>query len=86
MKLLDYFTEFLREKVNLNQSRLDDLNSRVDAITEVLKSDENIGGRVLDTVPQGSWAHKTIIRPPLGNEFDADFLVSWKVDPLRNYL
>jgi hypothetical protein len=89
MKLLDYFTQFLRDKVNLNQSRLDDLDSRVDAITEVLKSDENLGGRVVDTVPQGSWAHKTIVRPPLGKEFDADLLVqiaediSWNADPQK---
>ena len=52
MKLLDYFTQFLRDKVNLNQSRLDDLDSRVDAITEVLKSDGQLGGRVLDIVPR----------------------------------
>jgi hypothetical protein len=44
---------------------------------------------VLDTVPQGSWAHKTIIRPPLGKEFDAEFLVqlaedaSWNADPQK---
>jgi hypothetical protein len=87
MKLLDYFAQFLRDKVNLNQSRLDDLNSRVDAITEVLKADEDLELRVLDTVPQGSWAHRTIIRPPLGKEFDADFLVQltedaiWNADP-----
>jgi hypothetical protein len=89
MKLLDYFAQFLRDKVNLNQSRLDDLNSRVDAITEALKSDEDLGGRVLDTVPQGSWAHKTIIRPAFGKEFDADFLVqlaedaNWSADPQK---
>lgn len=87
MKLLDHFAQFLRDKVNLNKSRLDDLNSRVDAITEVLKADEDLGARVLDTVPQGSWAHRTIIRPPLGKEFDADFLVQltedakWNADP-----
>lgn len=85
MKLLEYFAQFLRDKVNLDQSRLDDLDSRVDAITEALHTD--LGGKVLDTVPQGSWAHRTIIRPPLGKEFDADFLVrlaedvTWNLDP-----
>lgn len=87
MKLLDYFAEFLRDEVNLNQSRLDDLNDRVDAITTVLKAADNLAGRVLDTVPQGSWAHRTIIRPALGKEFDADFLVQlvddseWNANP-----
>ena len=90
MKLLDYFAQFLRDKVNLNQSRLDDLNSRVDSITEILESDDDLGGRLLDTVPQGSWAHRTIIRPRIGKEFDADFLVRltedarWNADP-RQY-
>lgn len=89
MKLLEYFAQFLRDKVNLNQSRLDDLNSRVDAIAEILKADDDLGGRVLDTIPQGSWAHRTIIRPRLGKEFDADFLVqltedaTWNADPQR---
>jgi len=89
MKLLDYFSQLLRDKVNLNQSRLDDLDSRVDTITEVLKEATELDGRVLDTVPQGSWAHKTIIRPALGKEFDADFLVqlaedgAWNNDPQK---
>lgn len=89
MKLLDYFSQLLRDKVNLNQSRLDDLDSRVDSITEVLKQATELDGRVLDTVPQGSWAHRTIIRPAIGKEFDADFLVqlaedfAWNNDPQK---
>jgi hypothetical protein len=89
VKLLDYFSQFLRDKVNLNQSRLDDLDSRVDSITEVLKQAVELDGRLLDTVPQGSWAHKTIIRPAIGKEFDADFLVqlvediAWNNDPQK---
>ena len=30
---------------------------------------------VLDAIPQGSWAHETIIQPAEGLEFDADFLI-----------
>ena len=87
MKLIHYFAEFLQDEVNLNQSRLDDLNERVDAITAVLKAADNLEGRVLDTIPQGSWAHRTIIRPALGKQFDADFLVqiaedtAWNANP-----
>jgi hypothetical protein len=89
MKLLDYFAQFLPDKVNLNQSRLDDLDTRVTSITQILKESDNLDGKVLDTIPQGSWAHKTIIRPALGLEFDADFLVqlvedySWNLDPQK---
>lgn len=80
MKLSDYFAEFLRDEVNLNQSRLDDLNERVGTITAVLKAADNLEGRVLDTIPQGTWAQRTIIRPAFGSQFDADFLVHvfWK--------
>lgn len=89
MKLLEYFNAFLRDTVNLNQSRLDELDGRVDSITKSLKSAPALGGLVLDTVPQGSWAHETIIRPAEGLEFDADFLVQvaedagWNADPKR---
>jgi hypothetical protein len=54
MKLLDYFSRFLKDTVNLNQSRLDDLDTRVDRITDALKGAADLDGRVLDTVPQGS--------------------------------
>jgi len=89
MKLLDYFKLFLTDTVNLNQSRLDDLDSRVDAITSALKAASNLDGHVLDTVPQGSWAHRTIIRPAAGLEFDADFLIqlseaqAWNLNPTQ---
>ena len=89
MKLLEYFNDFLRDTVNLNQSRLDDLDGRVDSITKALKIAPDLGGLILDTVPQGSWAHESIIRPAEGFEFDADFLVqlaedaAWDADPKR---
>jgi hypothetical protein len=89
VKLLEYFIAFLRDTVNLNQSRLDDLDGRVDSITAALRNAADLDGLVLDTVPQGSWAHETIIRPAEGLEFDADFLVQieedagWNADPKR---
>lgn len=80
MKLIKYFDLFLTDSVNLNKSRLDDLDTRVNRITEALKASSHLDGRVLDTVPQGSWAHKTIIRPADGFEFDADFLLQLSED------
>ncbi len=74
MKLIDYFKTFLTDTVNLKPSKLEDLDERVPTLTEVVK-----GGvrdtTVLDAIPQGSWAHETIIQPAEGLEFDADFLL-----------
>lgn len=89
MKLVSYFGKLLDDTVNLNATRLADLDARVGSITEALKASAALDGRVLDTVPQGSWAHRTIIRPPAGIEFDADFLLQldedtgWNSDPRR---
>ncbi|WP_143861550.1 nucleotide-binding domain-containing protein [Nocardia amikacinitolerans] len=84
-----YFNKFLNDTVNIDSTRLGYLDQRVDSITEALKTSSALDGRVLDTIPQGSWAHRTIIRPPTGLEFDADFLVhlsedtDWNDNPRR---
>lgn len=89
MKLLDYFDAFLRDTVNLDQARLDVLKSRVDSIVAVAGLDDIIGPRLIEHIPQGSWAHRTIIKPLPGDEFDADFLLhleeddEWSADPKR---
>lgn len=73
MKHEKYFSDFLFDHVNLNQSRLDTLKSRVETITNLLK-DSLSGYRKCSE--QGSYAHKTIIKPIKDNdEFDADILV-----------
>lgn len=78
MKLVKYFDAFLENTVDINDSRLRDLEDRVKTLYGVLKDDDEIGDLVRSKVPQGSWAHKTIIKPIEGNEFDADFLVVMK--------
>ena len=78
MKLTNYFDAFMKNTVNINDSRLRDLEARVKTLYEVLKDDDEIGDFVIAKMPQGSWAHKTIIKPIEGNEFDADFLVVMK--------
>jgi len=75
MKLLSYFDDFMKDTVNINESRLRDLNDRVDTLYGVLFNDSDYGSIVLDKNPQGSWAHRTIIKPVEGNEFDADFML-----------
>lgn len=81
MKLLKEFDDLLRDKVNLNDTRLRLLDERVTAVSTVLKADPTIGSYVKDTIKQGSWAHRTIIRPGAGLEFDADFLLRMEEVP-----
>lgn len=75
MKLVGYFKAFLDNTVDLNQTRLDLLDSRVSSIVNVLENDTELGDRVREHIPQGSWAHRTIIKPLNNHEFDADILL-----------
>ena len=78
MKHEQYFKDFLSDHVNLNQSRLDTLDGRVETITDLLK-DKLSGYRKYSQ--QGSYAHQTIIKPVQENdEFDADILIFLKDD------
>ena len=73
MKHESYFNDFLRDHVNLNPSRLDTLQKRVKAVTGLLK--EKLEG-YRKYSEQGSYAHKTIIKPVQNDdEFDADLLI-----------
>lgn len=75
MKLLAYFDSFLKETVNLNQRRLDLLDARVESIVVEIGLDDEVGPMLEGHIPQGSWAHQTIIKPLAAREFDADFLL-----------
>lgn len=75
MKYVAIFDAFLRDTVNLNQTRLDQLAERVEAIMKALKADPVLGPLIRGHIPQGSWAQRTIIKPLEGKEFDADFLL-----------
>ncbi len=90
MKLIEYHRAFLDDHVNLNGARLDLLESRVESIYAALANDDTLGPAVGDYIRQGSWAHRTIIRPVnVGDEFDADILVildenpDWEDDKAR---
>ncbi|UOQ60656.1 hypothetical protein MUN76_01330 [Leucobacter rhizosphaerae] len=76
------FNAFLRDYVNLNQTRVNTLQSRVSTLDKFLGDDSTLSGMVTDDViPQGSFAHKTIIRPYTGNDFDADVLLPIDEEP-----
>jgi hypothetical protein len=81
VRLVSAFTAFMRNTVNINKSRLDALAEAVEAIYAALQADETIGHLILGKDPQGSWAHRTIIKPLPGNEFDADFMLIMKEVP-----
>ncbi|MGB2758113.1 MAG: hypothetical protein WBD02_10695 [Acidimicrobiia bacterium] len=70
------FKAFLNDHVNLNQTRWDNLLSRVSTLNDFVNDDPAIGEHVTDDViPQGSYARRTIIRPLPGKDYDADVLV-----------
>lgn len=83
MKLLKYFDSFLVNEVNLNQSRLDLLGERVETLSNFLEScDHPIADMFIGTIPQGSYAHRTIIKPvDTNDEFDADLLLEVTENP-----
>lgn len=83
MKHEQYFDDFLSNHVNLNKTRLDTLESRVNTISTLLR-DRLTGYRKYSA--QGSYAHKTIIKPVQDNdEFDADILVFIKDNDFQPY-
>jgi hypothetical protein len=70
------FNLFLRDHVNLDATRTATLHSRVTSVNSFISGNEDLENVVRDDViPQGSFAHRTIIRPYSGNDFDADVLV-----------
>ncbi|MDP2747571.1 cyclic GMP-AMP synthase DncV-like nucleotidyltransferase [Pseudomonas sp.] len=74
MKLVSQFNDFLKDTVNLNQSRFDQLESSIDAVQRYLLN-ADWKPKIIRYAAHGSWAHKTIIRPIDGASFDADLLV-----------
>ncbi len=83
MKLLKYFDSFLENTVNLNQARMELLDTRTTAITNFLKMDEVFASILTTTYPQGSYAQRTIIRPRNNGTFDADLLLH--LDPIPKW-
>jgi hypothetical protein len=82
VKLVSLFDDFLKETVNLNQTRIDLLDGSIAALkTFVRGSDWKPHIRGFEE--QGSWAHRTIVRPIDGDEFDADLLVM--IDPVEGW-
>lgn len=70
------FNLFLRDHVNFNQTRLDTLHSRTSSLDTALEESTALEDKLDGSlIPQGSFAHGTIIKPFTGNDFDADVLL-----------
>jgi len=63
LKLIGHFDEFLENVVNLNQIRIATLEARVESISDFLR-DSEYAPKIRRFTPQGSYAHRTIIKPP----------------------
>lgn len=74
MKLTDHLRTFLTDTVNLNDTRLSRLENSIEAIKGVIR-ESGWTPRIRYFAAQGSWAHKTIIKPVENKAFDADLLV-----------
>ncbi|MVN91481.1 nucleotidyltransferase [Mucilaginibacter sp. HME9299] len=82
MKLINYFKSFLDNEVNLNSARITTLDDRTEIITDLLSESDKFKDNFIDVIPQGSYAHKTIIKPVKAtHEFDADILLYLKEYP-----
>jgi hypothetical protein len=74
MKHLDLFNDFLKDTVNLNDTRIRELETSTEAIKNAVRASA-WKPRLHGWMEQGSWAHKTIIKPVDQGEFDADLIV-----------
>lgn len=74
MKMAEHFIDFLDNTVNLNQSRIDDLETKVGNIEKFIQN-SSWDASIIGFEPQGSWAHETIIKPVKNKGFDADLIV-----------
>lgn len=77
MKLEKHFNSFLKHRVNLDDTRIDRLDSHVGAVEKFLSTGtDQIAASFIDLLPHGSYAQRTIIRPVGAlDEFDADVLL-----------
>ena len=72
MKHKDCFDIFLKNVVNLNSTRIENLKGKVMSVNEYLKTHLE-GYQTIEI--QGSYAQKTIIKPVDDHEFDSDILL-----------
>jgi hypothetical protein len=76
MKLEQEFSDFLKNKVNLNKSRVDVAEAGIETMKNFLKANDVFSELFIDAIPQGSFRQETIIKPVDSDmDFDVDLLV-----------
>lgn len=79
MKLEQTFSDFLKNKVNLNKGRIDVAEAGIETMKGFLESNDTFGELFSDAIPQGSFRQETIIKPVSSDmDFDVDILVELK--------
>ncbi|WP_413472130.1 SMODS domain-containing nucleotidyltransferase [Shewanella baltica] len=78
MKHEKIFRNFLCSVVNLNQTRVDKLTSSSESVVDFIKNSNEFKNIFISDSAQGSYGHRTIIKPLSGNEFDADVIIFLK--------
>jgi len=82
MNLPACFDAFLEKRVNLNPDRIKTLRERVAAVEQFLRRSDRLGEKLVEVIPQGSFAQRTITKPPEeGDTFDADVLLHLNHEP-----
>lgn len=75
MKLEQSISDFLKNVVNLNETRVGVAESGVETIRNFLQVNDLFANLFIDTIPQGSFRQKTIIKPVNPElDFDVDLL------------
>ena len=80
MKFLHSFAAFLKDHVNLNESRLKRANDAFETLTSFLENAAPTAELFIDTFRQGSLRQGTIVKPRKDEtEFDVDLLLRMRV-------
>ncbi|ELM0341205.1 nucleotidyltransferase [Vibrio vulnificus] len=74
MKHQRIFTEFLTNVVNLNQARINKMKTSSNSVETYIKGHDDFKDLFKNASPQGSYGHRTIIKPLKNKEFDADIV------------
>ncbi|OEC83163.1 hypothetical protein A9D46_12180 [Photobacterium damselae subsp. damselae] len=78
MKHDKIFKDFLNNVVNLNQTRIEKLTKSSTSVINFIKNHDDFKDMFIEESAQGSYGHRTIIKPLAGKEFDADIVVFLK--------
>ena len=82
MDIQTVFENFLDKVVNLNKDRIKRVENAQDIFSKFIQNHDDFKDLYIDTIPQGSYRQKTIIKP-VGDdgEFDVDLLIKLNENP-----